>query len=77
MNKYLVQYYPINGQIGRILYINDETLATTQQNVNKFYDVINISDYQHNSIVLTVEAENMFGIKEEITKAFQILYGGN
>ena len=77
MSKYFVQYYPINGQIGRILHIGDETLAATQQNMNEFYDLINISDYYHNSIVLIVEAENMSSITEEITKTFRILYGGN
>lgn len=77
MNKYLVQYYPINEQIGRILCIGDETLTTTQQNMNEFYEVINISDYYHNSIILTVEVENIFDIKEEITKIFHILYRGD
>ena len=78
MNKYLVQYNPITGTIGRYIRISD--LNCDKGKIEKFYEDVNASDYYHKTIVIYVDVDNnkipnlSDGITKEIMETMGIIY---
>lgn len=73
-NMFLVQYEPLTTMVGRILSLGFEP-KPTQEMIEKFYDEVNASDFDHNSIVLVVKAKRMDEVREQVIGTFNALYG--
>lgn len=72
-DMYLVQYEPLTTRICRILSLSKYP-KPTQDMIEHFYDEVNVADYYHNTIILTVETDNIDNVRDEIMKTFGVLY---
>ena len=72
-DTYLVQYEPLTTRICRILSLSKYP-KPTQDMIEHFYDEVNVTDYYHNTIILTVETDNIDNVRDVIMETFGVLY---
>lgn len=72
-DMYLVQYEPLTTRVCRILSLSKHP-KPTQDMLEHFYDEVNAADYFHNTIIVTLETDNIKNARDEIMSMFGALY---
>lgn len=72
-DMYLVQYEPLTTRVYRILSLSKYP-KPTQEMIEQFYDEVNAADYFHNTIIVTLETDDIKNVKDEIMEIFGTLY---
>lgn len=72
-DMYLVQYEPFTTRVRRILSLSKYP-KPTQDMIEHFYDEVNAADYFHNTIIVTLETDNIKNARDEIMSVFGALY---